>query len=326
MITIREVGPRDADALALWEEQRSDLAHRYDDPRLELETNFEGLVASLVVYEDTGEPIATVVLRWSPYHPDGVIELKRLYVQPGHRGHGHSRVIMGAAEARASRAGATGIALVTGLGQPEAIGLYDRTGYRLTPAYGDFGHPETTRYYAKTLRTRVMVVNGTVGAGKTATAGVVHDLLADGGVRVAIIDADAICQASPAPEDDPFQQRLLFASLAALAPVYRERGFGCIVIARVVEDPDDRDRYAEAFACEAGPAHVAIVRVTASLETRIDRLTAREPEGFWRERALARTVELEDVLESLDLDDGVVSSDGASPHDVARAALDVAGW
>lgn len=326
MITIREVDPQNEDALALWEEQRSDLAHRYDEPDLVLETEFEGFVASLVGYGDDGEPIATLVLRWSPYHPQGVIELKRLYVQPGHRGHGHSRVILGAAEVRASRAGAIGIALATGIGQPEAIGLYDRTGFRITPPYGDFGYEGTSRYYAKDLRTRVLVINGTMGAGKTTTAAAIHDLLKEDGVRTAFIDADALCQASPAPDDDPFQQRLLFDGLAALAPVYRGRGLGCIVLARVVEDPDDRDRYGSVFSGPAGPAEVSIVRVTASQDTRFARVTDREPEGYWRDLGLARTVELEDVLEDLDLDDGVVSSEGATRLEVARAALDVAGW
>jgi len=326
MITIHEVGASNKDASALWEEQRLDLASRYDEPNFVLETEFVGFVGSLVGYAEDGEPIATVVLRWSPYHPAGVIELKRLYVRPDHRGNGHSRVIMGVAEAVARRVGATALALTTGVAQPEAIGLYLRTGYRSTPSYGDFGYEGTTRFYAKDLATRVLVINGSMGSGKTVTAAAIHDVMEQAGARVAFIDADYLCQASQPPEEDPYQQRLLFANLAAVAPVYRAHGYGCIVLARVVEDPEDRDRYAHAFAGPGGAGQVAVVRVTASDETRIQRVQDREPEGHWREWGVARTLELEQVLEDLDLDDAVVSTEGVSRLDVASNVLDAAGW
>jgi adenylylsulfate kinase-like enzyme len=172
----------------------------------------------------------------------------------------------------------------------------------------------------------VLVINGTIGAGKTSTAAAVHDVLTEEGARSAFIDADYLCQATPLPEDDAFGQALLFENLAAVSPIYRARGYGCIVLARVVEDARDRDRYAAAFSGPGGRAHVSIVRVTASQDARVSRICAREPEGYWRELCLARTVELDDVLEDLDLDDGVVSSEGATRIDVAKAALDAAGW
>jgi len=326
MITIHEVGASNEDASALWEEQRLDLAVRYDAPDIEFETEFDGFVGSLVGYAHTGEPIASVVLRWSPYHPDGVIELKRLFVLPEYRGNGYSRVIMGVAEAVARRVGATALALVTGTAQPEAMGLYERTGYEATGAYGDFGYPETTRYYAKQLPTRVLVINGSIGAGKTTTATAIYDALDGAGARVAAIDADGLCHASQSDEDDPFQQRLLFANLTAVAPVYRTRGYGCIVLARVVEDPDDRDRYAHAFAGPGGAAQVAIVRVTASDEARIQRISGRAPEGRGRAWDIERSLELEQILEDLDLDDAVVSTEDVSRSDVASNVLDAAGW
>jgi len=326
MITIHEVGASNEDASALWEEQRLDLAERYNEPDIAFETEFDGFVGSLVGYSESGEPIATLVLRWSPYHPAGMIELKRLYVRAGHRGNGHSRVIMGVAEAVARRVGATALSLVTGVAQHEAIGLYERTGYRRTPPYGDFGYEDTTRYYAKDLATRVLVTNGSMGSGKTVTAAAIHDVMDQAGARVAFIDADYLCQASQAPEDDPYQQRLLLSNLTAVAPVYRAHGYGCIVLARVVEDPEDRDRYAHAFAGPGGAGQVAVVRVTASDETRIQRVQQREPEGHWREWGVARSMELEQILDDLDLDDGVVSTEDVSRADVASNVLDAAGW
>ena len=53
--------------------------------------------------------MGTVLARWSRYHPDrpGTAEIKQLYVAPEHRGHRHARVLMGALEREAWRAGVT---------------------------------------------------------------------------------------------------------------------------------------------------------------------------------------------------------------------------
>jgi predicted kinase len=286
------------------------------------------VILVLLALTEAGEPVGTALLRWSGHHPDrpGTVEIKRLYVRPGHRGHGHARVMMGAVERAAFRVGATRLVLETGEAQPEAVALYAGIGYARIPPYGTYADDPRSICMAKTLPTRLLVVNGAMGAGKTATASAIRDALGDAGVRVAFIDADALCQATPEPSNDPYQQHLLLLGLSALAPIYRTRGYGCVVVARVVEDPDDRERYARAFASRAGPAQVSVVRVTATEETRTDRITAREPAGRWREFGLDRSRELDEILESLDLDDGVVPTDSVSREEAARQALDVAGW
>jgi hypothetical protein len=53
------------------------------------------------------------------------------------------------------------------------------------------------------------------------SADLLGDLLADRGVPHAVIDLDRFCQVWPAPEDDPFQHRLLLANLRAVADNYR---------------------------------------------------------------------------------------------------------
>ncbi len=234
--------------------------------------------------------------------------------------------MMGAIERAAHRVGATRLVLETGQAQPEAVSLYDGIGYTRIPPYGTYARDSRSICMAKSLPTRLLVINGAMGAGKTATASAVRDVLGDAGVRVAFIDADALCQARPEPATDPYQQHLLMLALAAIAPVYRARGFGCVVIARVVEDPEDRERYARVFACPVGPAQVSVVRVAASDQTRMERIDAREPEGRWRDFGMARSRELDEILEDLDLDDGVVTTDATPREEAARQVLDVAGW
>lgn len=328
MITVASVPFDDERAQTLWDAQQSELATVYGSPGIHPDLQPEGLIVSLLALEAGGEPVGTVLARWSRYHPDrpGTAEIKRLYVAPEHRGNRHARVLMGALERAAWRAGATELVLETGKLQPESIAVYKSIGYAPTDPFGMYAYEPDSVCMAKHLPTRVLVINGAMGAGKTTTAAAIHDVLTQGGTRSAFIDADYLCQAAPMPEGDPYGQALLFANLAAVAPVYRAHGFGCIVLARVVEDARDRDRYAAAFTGPGGRAHVSIVRVTASEDARLARIAEREPEGYWRDLGFARTVELDDVLEELDLDDGVVSSESADRLDVARAALDAAGW
>lgn len=327
MITVRSVPADHPDAHLLWSEQEADLRVRYGAPDVVMETDFPDLIASLIAYAEDGEPVGAIVVHWSPYHEAGAAELKRLWVRSGHRGNGHSRVLVGAAEAAARRAGATRIVLESGDQQPEANRLYASSRYVEIPPYGRWVDEGNAHYWGRDLATRVLVVNGTMGAGKTAVASAALDLLSDRGARAAFIDADALGQAEPTPPQDPFNDALVLDGLRAVAPLYRRRGYGCIVVARVVEDPEDRTRYARAFASDAGAADVSIVRLDAPEEERFARLTAREPEGKWRDFALERSAELDDILRAEDLDDAVLDNDGSRPAiDVASDALDAVGW
>ncbi|MDN4483280.1 GNAT family N-acetyltransferase [Demequina lignilytica] len=327
MITIRRVAPDDPDAFALWEEQRADLARRYDDPDLVLETSFPTLIASLVGYGDDGEPIASAVLRWSPYATgEGSVEVKRVWVRPAHRGHGHSKVLMGAVEAIARRAGATSIVLETGTEQPEAMALYERLGYRAIPGFGEYKDAPDSRCYGIELPTRVLVLTGAMGAGKTAVSGAAHTAMSLRGARVAFIDADLLCEAYPSPDDDWRHQRLMNEALAALAPVYRRHGYGCLIVPRILEDAGDRAAIAHALAGPGGPAEVTVIRVTAPLDERVSRLHARETSERWLEWAIPRTAEQAEELDALAIEDASVENSGRHPAEVAEEALDLAGW
>ncbi|MDN4475963.1 GNAT family N-acetyltransferase [Demequina sp. SYSU T00192] len=327
MITVRRVTPDSPDAHALWAEQQADLALRYDSPDLVLETSFPTLVDSLVGYAEDGEPVASAVLRWSPYPTGaGSIELKRLFVRPGHRGHGHSKVMMGAAEAIARRAGATRIVLESGTEQPEALALYDRLGYGRIPGYGEYKDEPDSVCFGLDLPVRVLVLTGAMGAGKTSVAESVHTALALRGARTVLLDADTLCEAYPSPPGDMVNQALLLEALAALAPVHRRRGFGLLVMPRILEEAEDRTALSHALAGPGGPAEVTVVRVTAPLEERIARLRRRETSERWLDWAVPRTGEQGDELEALGIDDAVVENSGRTPDESAADVLDAAGW
>lgn len=327
MITIRQVSPENPDAHELWAQQQADLAHRYDAPDLELETQFDTLVVSLVGYSDAGTPVATLVLRWSPYDTGaGSLEIKRLFVRPDHRGHGHSKVMMGAGEAIARRAGATQLVLMTGDGQPEAVALYERLGYSLIAPYGEYKDEPGTMCYAKALPPRVLIVSGTLGAGKTTVGGAIHELLAHRGARSAFLDADSLMQSYPPSPSDPTGEALLVTSLAKLAPVHRSRGVGNLVIAWAAANPEVLAALPAALAPPGTLADLTVVRLVAPLDVRRARLASRPAALRWREWADHYTVELEDTLAALDGDDAVVDTEDRAPDVVAAEVLAAAGW
>lgn len=60
---------------------------------------------------------------------DGTAEIKRMFVDPEARGLSLGRRMLEQVEQEARRAGIVAIRLETGIHQPEAIGLYRRSGY-----------------------------------------------------------------------------------------------------------------------------------------------------------------------------------------------------
>lgn len=326
MLSVRAVPFDDPDARRLWEEEWAELEGRYGPLPGSSGLVPDGVIASFVGYVGD-DAVGTVVVRW--FHNDDrppEAEIKRLYVRPGRRGNGVARVLMGAAEDAARRAGATRIILETGDKQPEAVALYRAIGYRLIGKTCPWASSRYSICMEKDVPTRVLVVSGAIGAGKTAVAAAVSDLLTKRGARHGWVDGDALAQAEPSAPGDRYNQGLFFEALDGVAPAYRKRGFGLVVVARVVEDPEDRERYAAAFRSGAGPAEVTIVRVTAPEDVRMRRIEEREGDPEWRERSRTRTIELEDSLDALDLEDFAVENVGRSPGEAAAAVIDAVGW
>jgi GNAT superfamily N-acetyltransferase len=142
---------------------------RYDDPavrRLE-----EGLQAEYVQRYGGGDRTPVVVEEFDP--PAGVFlvgavgedavacggfrahgtdaEIKRMYVPAQHRGHGYARAMLAALEAQARAAGYPRIILETGTAQPEAIALYEASGYLPIPGFGYYRGSPNNRCFGKEL-------------------------------------------------------------------------------------------------------------------------------------------------------------------------------
>jgi GNAT superfamily N-acetyltransferase len=94
------------------------------------------------------EPVVTGGLR---RHDGESAEIKRMYVVPAHRGHGHARSLLAELEAFARRTGYHRVLLETGLRQPEAIALYQSSGYAPIQGFGFYQDSPLSRSFSKDL-------------------------------------------------------------------------------------------------------------------------------------------------------------------------------
>lgn len=168
---------------------------------------------------------------------------------------------------------------------------------------------------------QTLLVSGTVGAGKTALADEVAVLLNEQQIPHALIDLDWLCQLYPAPPEDRFRDDLMFRNLAAIWPHYRDIGVDYLVLARVIEDPAELERYQQAIP----EAEIKVVRVTAPPDLIQQRLVQREVGSFYG-RAWQRSQELTQALDSIDIESIVVENDGRSIREVALEVLGNLDW
>jgi GNAT superfamily N-acetyltransferase len=112
------------------------------------------IVITLLVLDD-GRPVGTGAVRPSLPHPDHEWDVKRVYVEPSHRGQGLSKQIMLDLASRAPAHGVTSIVLETGGLQTAAHGLYESLGYQRIEAYPPYGFFPGERFYGLRLQPRV---------------------------------------------------------------------------------------------------------------------------------------------------------------------------
>jgi putative acetyltransferase len=78
-------------------------------------------------------------------------EIKRMYVRPQFRGLGLAKLMLNHLAVHAQNGGVGLLRLETGVHQSEAIGLYEREGFRRRPAFGAYKDDPLSRYYEKEI-------------------------------------------------------------------------------------------------------------------------------------------------------------------------------
>jgi len=157
-IEVREADPDSAEGRFAIGQYFSVLAERFDlgfDPAVTRPTPGDSMrppAGRFLLATLKGAPVGCVGVK---LHPDGVGEIKRLWVAGEVRGTGLGRRLLTAIEDVARDVGATVVRLDTNRNLTEAIGLYRTAGYTEIPAFND--EPYAHHWFEKHL------VSGRVG-------------------------------------------------------------------------------------------------------------------------------------------------------------------
>lgn len=155
-LDIRRVPYGHADAMRLIEAVQEEYVVRYggrDETPLD-PLMFEPPQGSFFVGYLDGAPAATGAWRRSGVAALGTsvtAEVKRMYVAPAARGRGLARRMLEHLERSVREHGFEAVVLETGLAQPEAIGLYESSGYVPVPSFGYYREAPLSRCFGKRL-------------------------------------------------------------------------------------------------------------------------------------------------------------------------------
>ncbi|HEX6151506.1 GNAT family N-acetyltransferase [Nocardioides sp.] len=151
------VGWGHPDALTLIEAVQEEYVVRYggrDDTPLD-PVMFDPPRGSFFVGYDGGVPVASGAWRRredvEAFGNYETAEIKRMFVVPEARGRGHARTVLAHLERTAAAAGARAMVLETGTAQPEAIALYESSGYTRIERFGHYRWSPENRCFGKLL-------------------------------------------------------------------------------------------------------------------------------------------------------------------------------
>lgn len=165
----------------------------------------------------------------------------------------------------------------------------------------------------------LLIITGTMGAGKTSVLGEASDILARHKVEHAAIDLDALGLAYlpfAVPTDD-----VLYGNLRSVCKNYLDLGVKRFLLARALESRSELDICRDATSA----ASTVVCRLTASVETMEQRVRRREF-GMLQQKYVSRVAELNKILDRERLENFAVISDDRLLTEVAREVLARAAW
>jgi adenylylsulfate kinase-like enzyme len=170
-------------------------------------------------------------------------------------------------------------------------------------------------------RVEVLFLTGQPGAGKTAVAKELSEMLWRSREPHAVIDLDELCRGLLPAKTTDFNRSLAIANLTAVCANYYVAGVRRLILARIIESPDD----IQAFGSAIPNAHITVCLLNAPQNLIQQRITEREP-GTARNFLLSLTTRIAENIAGLDLP-GIRVENGQRPlNEVAREILDYAGW
>lgn len=148
-ISLKRTDSNSADFRSLVHDLDRELAIRDgDDYSFYAQFNKLDAIKHVVVAYDGETPAGCGAIK---KFTDGAWEVKRMFVPAEMRGKGVAGHVLAELEKWAGELGAVRCVLETGLKQPEAVRLYEKSGYRSIPNYGQYVGVENSVCFEKEL-------------------------------------------------------------------------------------------------------------------------------------------------------------------------------
>jgi adenylylsulfate kinase-like enzyme len=166
----------------------------------------------------------------------------------------------------------------------------------------------------------VLLLTGSIAAGKTTIAAAIGELLAPGRAIVSV-DLDQLGWAfiPEAPDETIFKLRT--DNLEAIWPNLRSAGFRHVVISGAISTTEALRQVRDAI----GQSELTVVRLVTSPDLLEARLRGRDTGRLLNDH-LAITPTVEHQLDESRLEDFRVTNDDAAPREVAAEILERIGW
>jgi len=165
----------------------------------------------------------------------------------------------------------------------------------------------------------LLIITGTMGAGKTTVLAEASDLLAKRQIEHAAIDLDALgvgYLSSGASNNS-----VMYLNLQSVCKNYISQGVKRFLVARAIEERAELSLCRDAVSV----ASMIVCRLTANLGTMEQRVKMREL-GELQRKLVARVAELDHILDRAQLEDFTITNENRPPADVAQEMLVRAGW
>ncbi len=150
MFRIKRTDSKDQDFIELVNHLDSELAIRDGDVHeFYHQFNKINMIKYAVVAYLNNVPVGCGAIK---IFDDNTMEIKRMFVSPDYRGRGISRKTLAELESWTLELGFKKCVLETGINQPEALALYQNSGFNRIPNYGQYGEVESSFCFEKVLK------------------------------------------------------------------------------------------------------------------------------------------------------------------------------
>ena len=119
-----------------------------DEHEFYAQLNKTDKIKHVIVAYENDKPVSCGAIR--EYSP-AIMEVKRMYTLPGYRGKGIATRVLNELESWAAELTYQKCILETGKRQPDAIWLYQKNGYKVTPNYGKYVAMENSVCFEKEI-------------------------------------------------------------------------------------------------------------------------------------------------------------------------------